>query len=142
MVEAVDQLTRARDQIATLRATTPIIRRNQINVQVALANALMHTKGYAAAETQSALENARILIEQAEERWEPPEDRLILFSILYGSWSVSFQHFNRETVCNLAAQFLELAEKHRASGPVMRFMIRSNIAHLQPGSAKTSVLPF
>jgi predicted ATPase len=119
LVEAVEQLTRARDQIATLQATTPATRRNQINVQVALANALMHTKGYAAAETQSALENARFLIEQAEERGEPSEDPLILFSILYGFWSVSFQHFNRETVCNLAARFLELAEKQRASGPRM-----------------------
>jgi class 3 adenylate cyclase len=115
LVEAVEQLTRARDQIATLQATTPVTRRNQINVQVALANALMHTKGYAAAETQSALENARFLIERAEERGEPSEDPLILFSILYGFWSVSFQHFNREAVCNLAARFLELAEKQRAS---------------------------
>jgi len=84
LVEAVDQLTRARDQIATLRATTPIIRRNQINVQVALANALMHTKGYAAAETQSALENARILIEQAEERWGI-QDRKQYQPVFWGS---------------------------------------------------------
>ena len=119
LVEAVDQLARARDQIATLQATTPILRLDQINVQVALANALMHTKGYAAAETQASLENARFLIERAEERGEPPEDPLILFSNLYGFWTVSFQHFNREAVCNLAAQFLELAEKQRASGPVM-----------------------
>jgi predicted ATPase len=59
------------------------------------------------------------LIERAEELGEPPEDPLILFSILYGFWSVSFQHFNREAVCNLAAQFLELAGKQRTSGPIM-----------------------
>jgi hypothetical protein len=63
----------------------------------------------AAAETQSALENARLLIEKAEQRGEPPEDPLILFSILYGFWGVSFQRFNREAVYNLAAQFLALA---------------------------------
>jgi hypothetical protein len=79
----------------------------------------MHTKGYAAAETQAALENARLLIEKAEQRGEPPEDPLILFSILYGFWGVSFQHFNREAVYNLAAQFLELAEKQAATGPMM-----------------------
>jgi predicted ATPase len=118
LVEAVEQLTRALDQIASLQAT-PAHRREQINVQVALANALMHTKGYSAAETQASLENARLLIEQAEERGEPLEDPLILFSILYGFWSVSFQHFNRKAVYDLAAQFLELAEKQRASGPVM-----------------------
>jgi class 3 adenylate cyclase len=44
LVEAVEQLTRARDLIPTLPAT-PVRRREQINVQVALANALMHTKG-------------------------------------------------------------------------------------------------
>ena len=65
------------------------------------------------------MENAQLLIEKAGQRGEPPEDPLILFSILYGFWSVSFQHFNREAVCNLAAQFLELAVKQRASGPVM-----------------------
>jgi hypothetical protein len=42
-----------------------------------------------------------------------------LFSVLYGFWTVSFQHFNREAACNLAAHFLELAEKQPASGPVM-----------------------
>jgi predicted ATPase len=115
----VEQLTRALAQIAKLRATTPALRREQIHFQVALANALMVTKGYGAADTKASLENARFSIERAEELGEPPEDPLILFSILYGFWSVSFQHFNREAVCNLAAQFLELADKQRTSGPVM-----------------------
>ena len=119
LVEAVEQLTRALAQITKLRATTPALRRGQINFQVALANALILTKGYAAADTKASLENARILIERAEELGEPPEDPLILFSILYGFWSVSFQHFNREAVCNLATQFLELADKQRTSGPVI-----------------------
>src|SRR5262249_37590253 len=118
LLEAVEQLTRALDQIAALEST-PVLRREQINAQVALANAFMQTKGYVAAETRAALENAKLLIEKAGQRGEPPEDPLILFSILYGFWSVSFQHFNREAVCNLAAQFLELADKQRASGPVM-----------------------
>ena len=119
LVEAVEQLTRALAQITKLRATTPALRREQINFQVALANALILTKGYGAADTKASLENARILIERAEELGEPPEDPLILFSILYGFWSVSFQHFNREAVCNLATQFLELADKQRTSGPVI-----------------------
>ena len=119
LVEAVEQLTRALAQIAKLRPTTPALRREQIHFQVALANALILTKGYGAADTKASLENARFLIERAEELGEPPEDPLILFSILYGFWSVSFQHFNREAVCNLATQFLELADKQRTSGPVM-----------------------
>jgi predicted ATPase len=119
LVEAVEQLTRALAQIAKLRATTPTLRREQIHFQVALGNALMLTKGYGAADTKAALENARFLIERAEELGEPPEDPLILFSILYGFWSVSFQRFDREAACNLAAQFLELADKQRMSGPVI-----------------------
>ena len=119
LVEAVEQLTRALAQIATVRATTPALRREHIHFQVAHANALMLTKGYGAADTKASLEIARFLIERAEELGEPPEDPLILFSILYGFWSVSFQHFNREAVCNLATQFLVLADKQRTSGPVM-----------------------
>jgi predicted ATPase len=79
----------------------------------------MHTKGYAALKTQASLEKARSLIERAEESGEPTEDALILFSVLYGFWSASFQHFNRETLCNLAVHFLELAEKQREASPVM-----------------------
>ena len=44
----------------------------------------MHIKGYAAPETKAAVERARLLIEQAEALGEPPEDPLLLFSVLYG----------------------------------------------------------
>ena len=47
LIEAVAQLTRALDQIATVPAT-PSLRREQIKLHVGLANALMHTKGHAA----------------------------------------------------------------------------------------------
>ena len=46
----------------------------------------MHLKGYAAPETKAAAERARLLIEQAEALGEPPEDPLLLFSVLYGFW--------------------------------------------------------
>ena len=93
LVEAIAQLTRALDQIATLPAT-PALRREQIKLQVALITPLIHVKGYAAPETKSAAERARLLIEQAEALGEPPEDPLILFSVLYGFWTVSFVAFN------------------------------------------------
>ena len=54
LVEAVEQLTRALDQIATLPAT-PALRREQIKLQVALITPLMHVKGYAAPETKAAV---------------------------------------------------------------------------------------
>ena len=73
LVEAIAQLTRALDQIATLPAT-PALRRERIKIQVALINPLMHVKGYGAPEIKAAVERARLLIEQAETLGEPPED--------------------------------------------------------------------
>ena len=83
MVEAIEQLTRALDQIATLPAT-PALRREQIKVQVALISPLIHVKGYAAPETKAALERAKCLIEEAERLGEHVEDPLLLFTVLYG----------------------------------------------------------
>ena len=88
LVEAIAQLTRALDQIAALPAT-PALRREQIKLQVALITPLIHVKGYAAPETKAAVERARLLIEQAEALGEPPEDPLLLFSVLYGFWAAN-----------------------------------------------------
>jgi len=65
LVEATKQLTRALDQIATL-PPTPALRREQIKFEVALANASISTKGFAAPETKASLDRARSLIEQAQ----------------------------------------------------------------------------
>ena len=118
LVEAVGQLTRALDQIATLPAT-PALRREQIRLQVALANTLMHVKGYAASDTKVALGQARLLIEQAEALGEPPEDPLLLFSVLYGIWGASRIAFNGDAMREQATQFLTLATKQRATVPLM-----------------------
>ena len=116
LVEAAEQLTRALDQIATLPAT-PALRREQIKLQVALINPLMHVKGYAAPETKAAVERARLLIEQAEALGEPPEDPLLLFSVLYGFWVANFVGVQWRRCRDLAAQFLALAEKQGATAP-------------------------
>ena len=118
LVEAIEQLTRALDQIATLPAT-PALRRERINLQVALITPLIHVKGYAAPETKSAAERARLLIEQAQALGEPPEEPLLLFSVLYGFWVANIVAFNGDVARNLAAQFLEFAEKQRATAPLM-----------------------
>jgi len=81
LVEAVEQLTRALGQIATL-PSTPALRREQIKLQAALIYPLQHVKGQAAPQTKAAAERARLLIEQAEALGEPPEDPLLLFSAL------------------------------------------------------------
>ena len=118
LVEAVEQLTRALAQIATLPAT-PALRREEIKLQVALINSLFQVKGYAAPETKAAAERARLLIEQAEALGEPSEDPLLLFSVLYGFFIQKFIAFNGDAACTLARQFLTLAEQQRATAPVM-----------------------
>ena len=73
---------------------TGTARREQIKVQVALITPLIHIKGYAAAETRAAAEQARLLIAQAEALGEPPEDPLLLFSALYGLWVANYAAFS------------------------------------------------
>jgi predicted ATPase len=118
LVEATVQLTRALDQIATLPAT-PALRREQIKLQVALINPLMHVKGYAAPEPKAAVERARVLIEQAEALGERPDDPLLLFSVLYGFWASNSIAFNGDATLELSEQFVALAEKQRAKVPLM-----------------------
>jgi predicted ATPase/class 3 adenylate cyclase len=117
-VEAAQQLTRALSQIAALPAS-PASRRDEIKYQVAFANALIHTKGYAAPETKAAFDQARMLIERAEALGEPPEDPLLLFSILYGFWAANFVAFKGHALRELSAEFLTLAEKQTSTAPIM-----------------------
>ncbi|MBV9061513.1 MAG: adenylate cyclase, partial [Alphaproteobacteria bacterium] len=118
LVEAAEQLTRALEQIETL-PSTPALRREQIKFQMALANALMHTKGFAAPETKESLDNARRLIERAEALGDSLEDPLALYSVLYGYWVANYVRFDGDGACSLAAQFLAGAEKSGATVPVM-----------------------
>ena len=114
LVEAAKQITRALDQIAALPAT-PALRREQIKLQVALINPLMQVRGYAAPETKAATERARLLLEQAEALGEPPEDPLLLFSVLYGFWAANYTAFHGHALCEFASRFLAIAEKQGAT---------------------------
>jgi class 3 adenylate cyclase/predicted ATPase len=118
LVEAIVQFTRALDQIAALPAT-PVLRREQIRLQVALVVPLIHVKGFAAPETKAAVERSRLLIERAEALKEPPEDPLLLFSVLFGIWIANLAAFNGDVLLELAGQFLGLAEKQTATIPLM-----------------------
>ena len=46
------------------------------------------------------MEQARLLIEQAEALGEPPEDPLLLFSVLYGFWSRTTWHSTASSVAS------------------------------------------
>jgi predicted ATPase len=100
LVEAAAQLTRALDQIAAL-PTTAALRREQIKLQVAVITPVMHVKGHAAPETKAAAERARLLIEQAEALGEPPEDPLLLFSVLHGFTIANYVAFNGDALSEL-----------------------------------------
>jgi predicted ATPase/class 3 adenylate cyclase len=117
-VEASTQLGRALTQIASLPGTAAL-RREQIKLQVAMATALWQTKGYAALETIEAFDQARTLIEGAEALGEPPEDPLLLFSILYGFWAAKAVASDADAVRDLARQILTLAERQKATFPRM-----------------------
>jgi class 3 adenylate cyclase/predicted ATPase len=118
LVEAVEQLSRALNHIESL-PTTPALRNEQIKLQVALINPLIHTKGHAAPEVRAAVERSRLLIDQAEALGEPLEDPLLLFSVLYGLWASSFVSFDGERILELATQFSALAEKSGGTGPII-----------------------
>ena len=60
-----------------------------------------------------------VLIEQAEALGEPPDDPLLLFSVLYSFWGSSYVAFNGDALRELAGQFLALAKKQRAKVPLM-----------------------
>src|SRR5262249_36847730 len=79
-VETIAQVNRALTQISSLSETPPL-RRQRIEFQIALAYALMSTKGMAAPETIAALEQARWSIERADGLGEPvgnPQQLLVL----------------------------------------------------------------
>ncbi len=118
LTEATAQLNRALTQITALSGTAAL-RRQQIKFQVALANALMHTKGYASPDTKAAFGQARLYIERAVALGEPPEDPLLLFAVIYGFWVGNYVAFNGNALRDLAAQFLALAEKQGATVPLM-----------------------
>lgn len=118
LVEAEAQLTRALAQIDGL-VGTPALRREQIKLQIGLANAQMQTRGYAARDTKASLEQARTLMLREEALGEPVEDQFVLFSVLYGFWLTNLVAFDGNTLRELAAEFLAIAKKQEATVPLM-----------------------
>ena len=108
--------TRARpDQILTRHARAYAAKRSSF--RSSSSTPLLHVQGYAAPETRAAVERARLLIEQAEALGEPPEDPLLLFSVLYGFGSRTLSAFNGDVMRELAVAVLgagRKAERDRA----------------------------
>jgi class 3 adenylate cyclase/predicted ATPase len=139
LVEAVEQLTRALGQIATL-PSTPALRRKEIKLQIELIYPLQHVKGLAAPETKAAAERAGLLIEQAEALGEPPEDPLLLFSALDALLVANIVAFNGDVARERAAQFLALAEKQGGKVPLGLGHKAMGIALLHTGNFAEAVV--
>jgi class 3 adenylate cyclase/predicted ATPase len=118
LVESTEQLRRALDLIVGLPSNSDL-RREEIKLQVELITPLLHLRGYASPETKAAVERAHHLIEQSKALGETPEDPYLLFIVLYGSWVARLVAFDGDVVHELAVQFLALAEKQAATGPLM-----------------------
>jgi class 3 adenylate cyclase/predicted ATPase len=118
LVEAAEQLGQALSQFETLDST-PELRHEQIVLQVALVNTLMHVKGYGAAETKAAVDRVRALIEQAERLGESLDDTSLLLSALFGQWIVNFIGFDGDVARQLAARFLALGERDGTAVPLI-----------------------
>ena len=118
LVEATEQFSRALAQIATLPGT-PALRRERIKLQVAFITPLIHVRGYAAPETKAAVERAHSLIEEAKAIGEPPEDPLLLFSVLFGLCAANIVAFNADVCLDLSSQFLTLAEKQDSKASLL-----------------------
>jgi hypothetical protein len=55
----------------------------------------------------------------ASKSTRPPDDPTLLFSILYGFWAANLVACNGTALRELGAQFLAIAKKQRATGPLM-----------------------
>ena len=117
MVEAEAQLTRALAQIATLAGHAGAAPRAD------QAPGRAHERAHARQRAMRRPKPKRLwigrasLIEHAEALGEPPEDPLLLFSVLYGFWVANYVAFNGEVLRELAAQFLALAERQGRDRP-------------------------
>jgi class 3 adenylate cyclase len=118
LVEGIAQVNRALEQMATLTAT-PALRREQIELQVAVITPLSWVEGHSSPEAKSATERARALIEQAEALGEPPENPLLLYSVLFGTWAAHATAIDGDALLTLGAQFLAVAEKQKATAPLV-----------------------
>ena len=65
------------------------------------------------------MERARLLIEQAEALGEPPEDPLLLFSVLYGFWIANFVAFDGDVLSRPRDAFLGARAEATATATLM-----------------------
>ncbi|MBI1881000.1 MAG: AAA family ATPase, partial [Chloroflexi bacterium] len=117
--EAIAHLTKGLALLETL-PDTPERAQKELELQIALGNALMATKGYAAAEVEQTYNRAWELCQQVY-----AGETAQIFPILYGLWAFYFVRAEHQTAYQLAEEFFNLAQQqqdptivvaHRAMG--------------------------
>ena len=120
LMAADDQLQRSahREAIDHLHAAAGLLTRlpddpshleEAVHVQVALGNALLTAKGYAAPETADAYRQARRLCDRLG-------DGVHVLPVLYGLWNASLVAGQPRAALEIAETFLDLAERARHPG--------------------------
>jgi predicted ATPase len=87
---------------------TPERAQKELELQIALGNALMATKGYAAAEVEQTYNRAWELCQQVYAR-----ETSQTFPILYGRWILYLTRGEHQTAYQLAQEFLHLAQQQQ-----------------------------
>jgi len=103
--EAIGHLTKALALLESL-PETPERAQAELELQIALGNARIATKGYAAAEVEQTYNRAWELCQQVY-----TEETSQIFPILYGRWVFYFMRGAHRTAYHLAEEFLDLAQR-------------------------------
>ena len=122
MVEAEAQLKRGLQLLSNLTDSRER-RRQELDLQVTLAVALMESKGQVHPEVTEVLGRARSLIVETE-----ATGTILHFSVLYGLWVAQYLGGQRTAALEQAKEFLSLAESQTQSGLLL-------VAHRLVGSS-------
>lgn len=90
-------------------------RRHELALLIALGPALIHARGYAAAEVADVYGRARALFDEVG---DPPQ----LFSILWGLWLYYVVRGNHTIAYDIAKQLLELERRHGVAFPLAHYV--------------------
>src|SRR5262249_27653549 len=101
--EAISHLTKGLELLATVPATVERAQQ-ELGLQLALSNALMATKGFAAPEVKKAATRARELCHQVGETSQ-------LFPVLVGLWKFYIARAEHRMAHELGEQCLSLAQQ-------------------------------
>ena len=114
-VEAEMMLRRAVILLAKL-PSTPTIRKDEIEFQIALMNTLNVLKGYNSVTAKEALERAQNLMRQAESLGDTLENPLALYAILYRIYMRYWAGFDGSQTLAVSQEFVALAEQSNSFG--------------------------